>query len=311
MINGEVYTYMTVEQLTYFLAAAKYLNFSKAASALFIHPTTMSRAILKLEDEIGAPLFVRMKYSLQLSDVGHVLMQEASPVVAGWEKMYQRVRSAAAGVTGSLTLMGPHLYFQIIAPAYGRFASKYPKIGFSIDVCPYSKMDSVYHSISDGDCDLGISFSHNVPDDPAVGRIPLMREKLCLTVPVDHPFAGRGTVSIDDLCGERVLVGEHIGQSLLGELRSKLGREALESAQSSSGEVMLMRFTAGFGIMFMPSTVANHNCGGFSVLEVDGLDTDFDVLLLWRHDNNNPSLPLFLDEMEGARAGLFPVRASQ
>ena len=49
---------MTIEHLRYFLAAAKYLNMSKAADSLYIHQSTLSRCIAGMEEELGAKLFI-------------------------------------------------------------------------------------------------------------------------------------------------------------------------------------------------------------------------------------------------------------
>ena len=68
---------MTSTQIRYFLAAAKYLNFSEAARALYVAQSSLSRNISSLEAELGVQLFLRTKSTyVRLTPAGAVWVKE-------------------------------------------------------------------------------------------------------------------------------------------------------------------------------------------------------------------------------------------
>ena len=305
---------MTTDHLRYFLAAAKYLNMSKAADALYIHQSTLSRCIAGLEQELGAQLFLRMKYSLQLTAAGVLLRDEAEPVVERYDHMQTRMREAAVGTAGHLTLQSPQTYFLMLSDAYRSFAQRNPHAELSIDVCPFSKMDFVCDSVREGTADMGITFSQNLPSD--VSNLEMYRiytEHLLLTVPEAHPLAQKTCVSLSKLRNERLLIADHLGKGFINSLYSVLDPSAnsIHFVHSSSGETMLLQFTAGMGITFMPALIGGTNAENFRGLEFTDVSNQFDVLLVWRKNSSNPLLPLFLEELYAHPAKLHPVRSVQ
>jgi DNA-binding MarR family transcriptional regulator len=64
---------MEVHQIRYFLALAEALHFSRAADRCHVSQPSLSRAIKKLEDEIGGDLFERRPGSVNLTELGRYL----------------------------------------------------------------------------------------------------------------------------------------------------------------------------------------------------------------------------------------------
>jgi DNA-binding transcriptional LysR family regulator len=73
---------VTLQQLTYFLAAAEYGSFTAAADALHLARPSVSEQIAHLEDELGVSLFVRAGRRLELTDAGRLLRPEAERTLA-------------------------------------------------------------------------------------------------------------------------------------------------------------------------------------------------------------------------------------
>ena len=65
---------MTLQQLSYFLAAAEHGSFSAAAEALHLAQPTLSEQIRRLEAELGVPLFQRVGRRLELTEAGRLLL---------------------------------------------------------------------------------------------------------------------------------------------------------------------------------------------------------------------------------------------
>ena len=78
---------MTMTQIRYFVEVAKHMNFTKAASDLYVVQQVVSKQVRRLEEEIGCPLFVRQGKKLELTAGGEILY-------AFWSDMLKRQEDA-------------------------------------------------------------------------------------------------------------------------------------------------------------------------------------------------------------------------
>src|SRR5690348_9278165 len=90
--------------LTYFLEAAASLNFSRAAERLGITQPSLTLAIQRLENSVGAPLFFRSKKGVTLTQPGKQLMLHARELLQQWELVKGQVLASASEVQGCFTL---------------------------------------------------------------------------------------------------------------------------------------------------------------------------------------------------------------
>lgn len=65
---------MDLQQLVYFECIAKYENFSEASRVLYVSQPSLSASILRLEEELGAPLFTRKKGRIYLNSYGQYFL---------------------------------------------------------------------------------------------------------------------------------------------------------------------------------------------------------------------------------------------
>lgn len=303
---------MTISNLQCFLAAARYLNFSRAADALYIHPSTMSRSIAAMEEELGTPLFKRLKYSLQLTEVGARFRVQAEAVVEQYEQMILEAQASAENLQGSLSLLTPQLYYQMLADAYRDFYLKYPQIEFAVDVAPFSRMDTICQAVEDQDVDLGIVFSSNYHNDAgALEYLKICEEEQVLTLPLNHPLAGRESCCISELKNTPLLLADHQGKEFLQKLVARLEGDArqVQIMHTASGETLLLRFTAGLGVTLMPGIVARNSGGNFACVRLEDIDTKVDVLLVWRRDHDNPAVDAFVDCVRNSHPMLHPIES--
>jgi DNA-binding transcriptional LysR family regulator len=94
---------MTLQQLRYFVSAARHGSFSAAAESLHLAQPSLSEQMRSLEGELGTPLFVRGARGTVLTEAGRAFRPEAEAILAGVE----RARDSVAGVreirAGTLT----------------------------------------------------------------------------------------------------------------------------------------------------------------------------------------------------------------
>ncbi|HLM48925.1 MAG TPA: LysR family transcriptional regulator [Solirubrobacteraceae bacterium] len=120
---------MTLQQLTYFLAALEHGSFSAAADALHMAQPSLSEQIRRLEDELGVALFVRANRGLRPTDAGRSLVGPAHAALSAAEAARDAVREVRElrGGTAELGLFGlppPALVSEVLAA----FRARHPAV---------------------------------------------------------------------------------------------------------------------------------------------------------------------------------------
>ncbi|HEY3695331.1 transcriptional regulator GcvA [Phenylobacterium sp.] len=125
--NGERRRLPPLNALRAFEAAARHLNFSRAADELSVTPGAVSQQIQNLEDYVGAPLFRRTSKGLLLTDAA----QTALPAL---REAFDRLAEAASLLTAAvdgrrLTLTAaPSFAAKWLVPRLGKFESACPQV---------------------------------------------------------------------------------------------------------------------------------------------------------------------------------------
>ena len=134
-----------------FEAAARHMNFSRAADELSVTPGAVSQQIQNLEDYIGAPLFKRTPKGLLLTDAA----QTALPAL---REAFDRLAEAASLLTAAedgrrLTVsVAPSFAAKWLVPRLGRFEAAHPEV----DVWVSAGLELV--DFASGEIDLAIRY---------------------------------------------------------------------------------------------------------------------------------------------------------
>ena len=110
MINLELYKI--------FVFVAKEGNITKASEKLSISQPAVTKHIKNLEDQLGATLFKRNKYGMELTDKGRALYEEVSESILKIYKAEERVRSNRNIHLGSHVTMLSRMFGKCIADYY-------------------------------------------------------------------------------------------------------------------------------------------------------------------------------------------------
>jgi DNA-binding transcriptional LysR family regulator len=91
---------MTLVQLRHLLELARQGSFSRTAERVHLTQPALSRSIMALEDELGQPLFDRQGRSIELTDFGRQVVQQAQQLIEGAQELRllgQRLRQGKIG----------------------------------------------------------------------------------------------------------------------------------------------------------------------------------------------------------------------
>jgi LysR family transcriptional regulator, regulator for bpeEF and oprC len=122
-----------LKSLMIFMRSAQCGSFSKAARQLGMAPSAVSRAVLRLEDELGVRLLQRTTRSLTLTEEGDRFYQRAQQIFNDLEEAELEVKQSQSSPTGTLRLDLSFTFGKLhIAPALLQFATQYPELKLNV-----------------------------------------------------------------------------------------------------------------------------------------------------------------------------------
>jgi DNA-binding transcriptional LysR family regulator len=117
-----------------------------------------------------------------------------------------------------------------------------------------------------------------------------------------HPLAKKENIHISDLAREPFIMREReespqwFDYTLM--LCAKNGFSPNIVSQSRRVETVLMMVDAGIGITIMPDYLQMYNSPSLRMVKIEGEKETLDVVVYRKKTNMNPSIPLFLDELD-------------
>jgi DNA-binding transcriptional LysR family regulator len=174
---------MTLDQLRYFLAAARFEHIGKAARSVAISPSAVSTAIAALEEELGCPLFRREAKSIVLNDQGKYLRKEIEAVFDHLSVIRKNLQGAAVAIQGSYRLAASHsLASRVLARAWVSLQHEHASLDG--ELCSMETGNAVA-DVLQGTLDLAVVFSPL--RHPELRQLDLHEGQLVVVVRRGHP----------------------------------------------------------------------------------------------------------------------------
>lgn len=184
---------MEIRELRSFCAAARRRSISRAAADLGIGQPTVTTHIKKLETELGAVLFDRVKRPIQLTLAGRRLQEMAVPLVEGLDALAQSASEAEE--RGPVVLAAtpdiiPHTLLRVVR----EFKARYPHIYLSIRS---ADRPSIKRMVERGDADIGVVQHYD--RDEAYNFEGLFVYERVLITPLGHKLATEPVISLEQI----------------------------------------------------------------------------------------------------------------
>lgn len=179
------------QQLEQFVTVARTKNFTRAAKELNLSQSSLSRAILKLEDQLGQPLFERKPREVVLTDLGELLLGRAKEILKLVEDTFSLLSEAKQHGRirlGAIPTIAPYFLPGLL----NGFAKKHPNITVIVQE---DTTDNLIRRCSHGEIDLAILAIPVMTKDLDVRA--LFVEELLLVVPPDHSLASTKEITVE------------------------------------------------------------------------------------------------------------------
>ncbi len=146
-----------------FHTVAKTGNISKAAAQLFISQPAVSKAIRKLEEEMGTTLFDRSSRGVILTDEGRILFDYVERAFENLSKGEEHIRKYTALGLGHIRIgVSTSLCKHILLDYLKNFIKEYPHIKVSIDC--HSTINTL-KLLKNDEIDIGLICDTTLPKD--------------------------------------------------------------------------------------------------------------------------------------------------
>ena len=248
---------MTLTEMRYITALDKPRHFGRAADACHVSQPTLSVAIKKVEQQIGAPLFERGASEIRTTPLGELIVTQIKRVLDETLRLDEIATQSRDPLKGPLRVgviytIAPYLLPALI-PVLHKLAPDMPlflREDFTANLIPMLK---------EGELDILVLA---LPVDvPGIVAQRVYEEPFRVVVPAAHEWAGRKSVRNDELDGQQLLLlgsGNCFRDQVLEACPRLQRAEGLSgSIEGSSLETIRHMVASGAGIAVMPSSAAD------------------------------------------------------
>jgi DNA-binding transcriptional LysR family regulator len=239
-----------MHQIRYFLAVCNTLNFTRAAEQCNVTQPALTRAIQKLEEELGGLLFRRERRLTHLTDLGNLVRPQLELVLNQSEQArstaqsFLRLKDAPLRL-GVMCTIGPVRFVGFLS----RFGADHPGIEVSLTE---SVPEALIGMLMDGALDIAITTAPEERNERLDFR-KLYEERFVVAFPPGHRYEEMAKVPIQEIAGESYLSRANCEyyerlENVLAEQMVTVA-DVFRSEREDWIQIMVM---AGMGICFMP-----------------------------------------------------------
>ena len=241
---------MELQVLRYFQEVADGATVTGTASRAHLTQSALSRALGRLEHDLGAALFQRVGRSLRLTTAGRVFKEYADTILEQYDRAGRAVTETVDPEAGVIPLAFLHtLGTWLVPPLLSGFREQYPRTRFQLR---QHGEEALRRELLDGTADLVITSGD--PGDPLIRWQRLLVEPLRLAVPPQHRLARRRRVRLAEAAGETFILLRQ-GYGLRARTEDLCGQVGFTPGIGFEGEeVDTLRglVTAGLGVSLLP-----------------------------------------------------------
>jgi DNA-binding transcriptional LysR family regulator len=240
------------EALAIFAKVVELRSFAAAAGELALSKATVSKAVSRLEQRLGARLFNRTSRRLALTDAGQRLSERAARLLTDGEAAESEVLAQSATPRGLVRFAVPMTFgVKMVAPLLPEFFKTYPEVAIDLHLS-----DATVDLIGDG-FDAGLRIAR-LPDSSLLARRLCPMPRYTVAAPsylkrqgrpthpmhlADHKCFGYAYLSNPNVWHYTNAAGEEVSVRPAGPLRV------------NNGEALLPAVLAGLGIADLPEFI--------------------------------------------------------
>ncbi|MFC3582604.1 LysR family transcriptional regulator [Streptantibioticus rubrisoli] len=248
--DGRDWSAVLAPRLAQFAAVARHEHITRAAQELGVPQSSLSRAIVRLEEDLGVTLLARHGRTVSLTPAGRMFLGSVERALDGVERAAETVRADADPSTGRVAFGFLHTLGPETVPGLLReFRADHPGVRFQL-VQNYG--EAMLERLRAGELDLCLTAP--LPDAPDLVVRRLDEQRLRLVVPEGHRLAGRRRVRLAETAEEWFVTLEagYGLRRITDRLCAEAGFTPKIAFEGEEAETLRGLVAAGLGVALLP-----------------------------------------------------------
>ncbi|MYN14269.1 LysR family transcriptional regulator [Pusillimonas sp. TS35] len=244
---------LTLKQLRAFCTVYELRSFTKAAQALHLTQSAVSKLCAELEKEFGLPLFERSTRHVEPCDGADVLYAHAREILGSLLSAERSLSNLRNLESGSINVAASPMMMQgLIGDVLADFHARYPRVKLNL---LETTTDQTIAAVLNGQADMGL-VSSNINNEKLMVR-EVFRDRMFVACPADHPLAAKRRVQWPDVV-HYAHIALHQGYSVrraVDTLMSVYPIKQPSTIQTNMLTTALSMVRRGMGITVIPGYV--------------------------------------------------------
>lgn len=282
---------MELVDLRYLSIVVEAGSFSSAAASLGVKPSTISRRIVRLEDELGVTVLERGAFGIRLTAAGRQVMALVRRALDDLDNVLQVGKSSGAGMAGHVRLgvrmppVGEPLKVLLAA-----WHDQHPDVGLTLHELNDHQISA---ALAERSLDVAFVTTHTLRH--GANSIPVYRERLVAALPHGHILASQESLTWR-LLGDQILLtqGWEHSHSARDFYASLLGDAVKFSTHPASKQSVMALVGAGFGITLTAQSQAEVLFPGVVYKPILEKDAWVQIDLAWRPTTEDAAVGRFV-----------------
>ena len=187
---------MNLQYLDNFLALAHYQSFSMAADACYISQSSLSKRIMRLENDLGVALFERSTRQVSLTEYGKIYLKYAQQIHELSQQATDEINRRHAEDEGIIIGGIPSISEYGILDLISGFI-KATHIHCQVKSAPSEDLEPMLLNQT-----LDFAFIKEVQHTSLFNQLPYAEDHLVAVLPTNHPLASQSKVKLQQLADE-------------------------------------------------------------------------------------------------------------
>ncbi|WP_133854242.1 LysR family transcriptional regulator [Labedaea rhizosphaerae] len=279
---------MDLQILRWFQDVAEGATVTETAQRAHLTQSALSRALARLEHEVGTPLFTRVGRTLALTPAGRVFKATLDRTLDQYDLGLRAVAELVDPERGVVPVAFLHtLGTWLVPPLISGFRETHPAVRFELR---QHGEEPILRNLLDGVVDLVLTSGD--PGHPRVRWQRLLVEPLRLAVPANHRLGRRKRVRLAEVADEPfILLRAGYGlRTLTEELCARAGFSPRVAFEGEEVETLRSLIAAGLGVALLPPphAVLSTTVKPAHHLAVTDVPAARDIGLAWLADRQLP-----------------------
>jgi DNA-binding transcriptional LysR family regulator len=284
---------MDLRRVRYFVAAAEYLHFGRAAERMNVVQPAISQQIKRFEEELGTDLFERTGNEVRLTEVGRQMLPECLRLLEQAEETVRVAKAARAGTRGRISLsFVDNSVCSLLPPLIRSFRESYPKVELRLQTLNRAEQTD---GLNDRRIDIGL-----LPgpiQGEGIESQSFVSAALVAALPCSHPLASMRRIPLGALAREPFVLFPAAMSSRLLEIILSACASAeftpLVAQEALHIHTVLALVDAGVGVTLVPPWVAREGVHAVSFVELEFPTPEYELLFVWRTNSSNMVVKAF------------------